>query len=288
MPETEEKQITENLLQKETTPLEKKEEIQGNTEKKEDVEKKEEISTEKPHPPEGGKRWNEVYRKAKENERKVKQLEEDMILLREHNKKLAEMKSAELELTKEVQVRTIKDQIKDLRIKMKKAENELDWDNYVEYESQIEELKSKTEKKSEPFIKQPENTKISEEKKETEKAVKKFTKETSWFDEDSDDYDETMSDAAIMLDQRLMQSWDGTIEERFGEVKKQIEERFNYKKNTKNMPLPNLSGVGNIPSGKNAKIELTPEQKRVAFMLFPDDKEGEKKYSEQLKIIRGG
>jgi hypothetical protein len=125
-------------------------------------------------------------------------------------------------------------------------------------------------------------------KEETRKAVKKFTKENPWFDENSDDYDETMADAAMALDQRLMQGWDGTIEERFTEVKNKIEAKFNYKKNGKDIKLPSLVGGGSPPSGDNSKIELTSQQKRVVSMLFPGDANGEKKYIEQLKIIKQG
>jgi hypothetical protein len=262
------------------SPLEKKEDVKADSVA---VEKKEDPK----HPPEGSPRWNEIYRKAKESERKVKQLERDMDLLRDHNKQLAEMKSAELELAKETHTRSIKEQIKDLRVKMKKAENELDWDNFVEYESQVEELKAKEEKKSIPFINQP-NVITPEIKEETRKAVKKFTKENAWFDENSDDYDETMADAAMALDQRLMHGWDGTIEERFAEVKNKIEAKFNYKKNGKDIKLPSLVGGGNPPSGDNSKIELSSQQKRVVSMLFPGDANGEKKYLEQLKIIKQG
>lgn len=278
---TEEKQGTETL-QKETTPLDQVKKEPAKTE-----EKIEESAKNENHPPEGSKRWKEIYRKSKESEREIERLKSDIELLRQHNQKLAEMKEVELEVTKKVAADNTKDRIKKLRIEMKKAEQDMNWDRYVEYEGQIEELKEQLKPKPEPLKKSEINNNGDDDSVKTvvKKAVKKFTKETPWFDENSDEYDEIMADAAIMLDQKLMKSWDGSIEDRFAEVKKKIEDRFSYKSDGNgNVGLPSVAGVGNSQVQKSTKIELSPEQKRVASMLFPGDPKGEEKYYAQLQI----
>lgn len=285
-------QVTDNLLIEKQTPLEKKEVVvepknkeKEATENKEDEVKKEE----KPYPPEGSKRWNDIYKKAKDNERKVKQLEADIELLREHNKQIAESRKLESEAIVKLNEKTNKDRIKELRVNMKRAEADGDYEKAVEYESQIDDLKSQIEQRAD-YQKPDNNDKkpVSQTPKyseETQKAVEKFTKENPWFDEDSEEYDEIMADAAIMMDSKLVQTWSGTINERFAEVKKKIEERFNYKKNGEGVnKLPNVNSGDNPPSLKTG-IDLTPDQKRVAHMLFPDDKNAEKKYLKQLQSI---
>jgi hypothetical protein len=75
--------------------------------------------------------------------------------------------------------------------------------------------------------------------------------------------------------------------ERLLEVKKKIEEKFNYKKTEPKKP-PTVEGGGTSPS--TSKTALTEDQKRVAHMMFSDfpTTKAEEIYAHQLSLIKGG
>lgn len=117
-----------------------------------------------------------------------------------------------------------------------------------------------------------------------------FQKMAPWFNESDEKYDVKMAslavgiDAAIQTDQKYSHM-DG--HEKLKEVKRQVEELFNY--NQPPATPPSVSGIslgGGAPASNTVK--LSPEEVRVAKNLFPDNPNALIMYAEQKKLTQGG
>ncbi|MCR4288283.1 MAG: hypothetical protein NUW09_09765, partial [Deltaproteobacteria bacterium] len=96
---------------------------------------------------------------------------------------------------------------------------------------------------------------------------------------------------AIYLENTMIPSWKNTYPALLKEVKERVEKEFDYgvkpaDKPTGRQPVvPMVEAVGGSRPGTPAKLNLTDEQKRVARMMFPDNPEAEKIYSEELNKL---
>lgn len=258
--------------------------------------KKEEDS--KNVPPEGSPRWNEIYWKAKEGERRLKENEElkkqlelnqKMIKeMQEHNKKLAEnvekvatttVKAFEKDEQKD-QLKVIENQIEKLKEKRREAIESSDFDSVEELMDEIFELKLQhKELKSKPkeSEKEPKEKKGSTEDVNFDPApYEQFVNDSPWFTEDP-----IMRAAAIEVDNILISDpkWSTKNDtERLLEVKKRVENRFGYK-GKKN---GGVEGDSKIVGGKKT-VKLTQEEVKVAegLGLTPQEYAKQKAYMEE-------
>jgi hypothetical protein len=303
----EEKPVTETPP-KEETPPETHEEItdeQIAEAEKEDPNKAVHLKAQKAkhEPPVGGKRWNEVYHEAKENERKLKESEarlaerdKDVELMRQHNIQIIEaLKTAPKSEVKTEEGKTPQQFLTELRSAKKEALKNIDYEKAFQIQDQIDDLliavKSAPEKKEDTrtVVKQT----VAEE--EAVRAVHNFWKKNEWAARVLPDgtknpkYDFVKAGAASELERSLLTdpAWQKrTYPELLEEVDKRITEHFAPKEPPPTTKLPAVGGIGGAGSQQAAKASLTSEQRRVIANMFPDDPDGEKKYVEQLTIIQ--
>lgn len=245
-------------------------------------------------PPEGSKRWNEIYREAQEGKRKtaeleakLKQVEEDskktFTELVAHNKKLMES----IKDNVDVKRGETPDQIlAKLRDEKKKARAEYDYDKAFEIQDQIDDLILAINKSKPDQIKSVAKEVAIEEEVRT--AVNGFSNRNKWFLEtingkENTDYDYVKSGAATALERKLLPSWKGSYGDLLKEVEKQINEKFAATPSK----VPAVAGDGESPPDK-IKVELTDIQKSIARKMFPDDPDAEKNYLEQVKLLNRG
>lgn len=244
-------------------------------------------------PPEGSKRWNDIYYKAKEGERRVKELESVIEDLRRHNADLSEIAKTVVSNPTSPQgdpVADANESLRQLREERKQAAKDLDWDKVYDIEDKIEEVRN--------FIHESKNTPHTDVDKQIEEAasyaadkkvIEDFIVSTPWMSKSSDQYDEIMASAATALDNQLVKTWKGSVKERLIEVKNRVEKRFGIVdggSGGKHLPPVQGAGKGAPPSDKSNVIELSDTERRVARNLFPEDANAEKRYFEQKQIIQ--
>ncbi len=234
-------------------------------------------------PPEGSLRWNDIYYKAKEGERRVKELETDLLNMRKHNEDLSEVLKVSIIKDDNSQPND-KDILKELKLERSKAAKDLDWDKVYELDDKIDEVKDNIK-----LVNTPKTDNVDQRIADTvtynqeKQIISDFvSNHMPWMNKLDPLYDEVMADAAAGLDKRLIPEWRGSVSKRIEEVKNRIEKRFNF--NT-NKSMPNVQGVGSNISKDDLKVDLTDNEKRIAHNLFPEDKEAEKKYYEQKILI---
>ena len=245
----------------------------------------------KHEPPVGSPRWNEVYHKAKETERLLEQEREEragiagrIAELEEQNRQLIETRTAPpaaplLPATPPPQdLNVLLQQMKAVR---GAAYRDMDMEKLAQVQDDIDTLIMQMSKPA------PEQIMGTFRQMEQDKEVNVFVQNTSWFNPTlpngtrNPEYDPIMEGAAINLEKQLLPSWKGTYGNLLAEVKKQVEERLGKKPPTR----PSMPGVGvvggAIPVGASP-AKLSPDQQRVARMMFSNHPDPEKVYLESL------
>lgn len=179
-----------------------------------------------------------------------------------------------------------------------KARQDMDFERESSIDDKLDELKEKLiNKRNEAKQQKP---KADANERYERSVVGRWANDTPWFSEVVDDdvnpdYDPKMERAARVYDKVLVDSgkWkDIPIEKRLEEVRKHIEEKYDYKPKQKGITKvpPVESGKNLPPPKKDNELTLSEEQKRAAYNTMPHlpKAEAEKKYAEQLKFIDGG
>lgn len=255
----------------------------------------------KHEPPVDSPRWKQVYKGWKENERKVTDLEaqlqekvKDIEALTKQHKELFETvhtpKPVEQPRRNEVdeseRFQTMQ-KIADLKAKKKQALTDHDLVADYEVSEQIRELERKLEQ---PMPPAQTKTVASPEQAKREAAVETFVANTDWFNQSSEKYDERMEAYAILLENKMLPSWQGSYPALLKEIKDKVEAKFEYgkaaeKPSGKQPVVPMVESVGGIGLNASAKPQLTDEQRRVARMMFPDNPDAEKIYFAELNRL---
>jgi hypothetical protein len=245
----------------------------------------------KSNPAWDNKRFRQVYRKAKDSERKAEEKDKDFEIQNEFVKKLMATTGKIAESAEKIaetttlqkqndylsEIETLERSISEMKTKRKEARLVGEWDIVDDLDEGIEKAKSKIVKKTEAMAQQPKEKKadnVVDSPLSTE--VVKFIKENPWFDSANKDFDPVLYDAAVKKDNQLkgMDEWQGkSLSERFKEVKKYMEKRFPELKESDTPTNKHIvEGVGGeFPSGTNgtsSKIKLSDEQKRAAHRML--------------------
>lgn len=254
----------------------------------------------KPEPKEGSKRWNEIYKAAKEGERKLAEFtakfderESDIEALRQHNAKLAAALEAKEQARQQEAVATEKtnarQQLANLRHAQKAAIDEANYEKAFALENQILDLAVQIVQTKPEEIAQI-STKATEQQG-MNAAVEEFVKKTEWFSpllpsgKKNPNYDPAKRGMAVALEQDLTPEWTGTYRELLATVKQKVEERFTEKKPETKPPIAGVAGVTAKAIPAETTVSLSSEEKRVVRMMFGDDPDGEKRYAAQKKAL---
>lgn len=238
-------------------------------------------------PPEGSKRWNDIYAKAK----RYDEVKDDIEAMRQHNEELSDTLktaiSSQSENKEKKVVNDIQSRIAYLKAERKKAAAETDFGKMTEIGDEIDDLKEMlalNNKNTAPDI----DVKAAIKQADDEKIIQRFIKDNTWFNTKSPEFDEIMYEAACALDTKLIPTFKGTLEERLEHVKEKIEARLGIEnKGNGRGKIPSVQGVGGYKGKEgSAKIELSDDERRVAHNLFPDDATAEKRYYDQKMIIQ--
>lgn len=235
------------------------------------------------------------YGKMKENEEKALAHEKELAALRERLEVMDELKE-HTRLLQEAAERTLKEkdkagaitdtsdidsQIVKLKAEKKAARADYDFDKADDIQEMIDELK---EKKLElkALGGKPKNVDApamqqAPVSKDLVVAFDAFKEEAKWFNTN-----QSMAKYAIGVDNMLMNDpdWENkSYKERFAEVKRRTEERFDYGQKDTGVES---GSKGNKGTGKS--ITLSKDQIAIAakFGISPED------YAKQLAIINGG
>ena len=242
-------------------------------------------------PPEGSKRWNEIYWAAKEGERARKevdalkvQLDSDRALMKEmgeHNKSLAEvLEKIHGTMDKsgvDSEVAKLESNISDLRASKKAAREKADFDAEDIIDEQlakarfnlekIKEAKPKAEapvKKPDEKIVPPPDTGLSEEDKE---AIGDWVAENKWYTTNPKLRKEAIN---TELDIRKDPDFEyATMKEILAEVKTRVESK--YSKSSGGSDLTETGGTG-FRSNGIGKVKFSPVEMEIAkgFGIAPE------------------
>lgn len=264
------------------------------------------------HPPEGSKRWNEIYYKSKEYDRQketidsAKKTEEAFALMRKQNKDLTEALTRSAVATEAQTASTVVDpKIAELgkideQLVILKEDKEValkagNAKAVVEIDEQI--LQSTTDR----AMKEAEIKATPEPLNEDQKIVQRIALATEWLNPKGEKYDVIMESAAIALDNSLRATIPNT-EERLTKVTKEIERRFSYKvegteeEETTTTTKPTASNISGAFSAQPASIKvqgngadkeivLTPAQEHAAKKMFPEEADPIATYKNQLRLM---
>ncbi len=266
------------------------------------------------------RRFRQIYRKHKDDQRETQQLRTDMKAAGEHTRRLTEAAERITTATERVvkseaekRVETAQGEISqmetslgDLKSQRKNARTEQNWDKVDEIEDQIQALTRKIDRKRDAAEKEAKEKppEVKTTRPDTE-AIKEFVQGTPWYDMNSDNFDPLMVSAAKEYDTALMNKPEylGKIEltaQRLKKVKEYIEKRFDWKdaKSTGGdgggERRSRVEGVGSEhrgESGSRGKISLDGDQKRVAHLMLDEVvgfEKAEAEYLRQLKVLGGG
>ena len=222
-------------------------------------------------PPEGSKRWNEVYGKMKEYERKLEdvgkktQQTDDLIgSMREHNQKLVSSIEKMTEVTQNAADTKTKDSkrdsleqvIKETKLKRVEATKALDYDVADDLTDTIGDLRVQLKELDTPAKEtQPKG-------KSLDPIAQKWINENKWFDDDP-----VMRDAAVHYEIEYSQQYPGeSMDQILGRVKAQITSKFHLKEDVPSSGST-LVESGNSNGGKavqGSTIRLSPDEVRLA------------------------
>lgn len=254
-------------------------------------------------PPEGSPRWEEIYWKSKEFDRKKEEFEkkaEAEKLLIEHNKKLEEAleklnsnvekqtqtlqpKNEQVDADK-LQLDTLDKMIADKRKEKKVAAADSDFDRANDLQDEITDLLAqRTEVKTNLTVKETSKTTVQDaEARRFEEAESRFIAENAWCNPQSPEYDPIKYGAAVQIHDDLAKQGILDHNKRFNMVREKIDQYFN----TPTAPMAaNPINSSAIPKKKD--VDLTDEEKRVAVRMFGNMEPNQAiaEYAKQKKLM---
>ncbi len=278
----------------------------------------------KPEPPEGSKRWNQIYKEAKEAARKTEELhkkledrDKDFELLRKHNEELMGVVKSAVSAPPapegkkpEAILKELKTQKQQLIQAKQKARADVDYDKAFELQDQIDVVQdqindflvtiSQAPKKDDvkKVVKEvSEEERKEQDEKDSQRVIQDFYKRNDWFLDQVQDaqgklvknekYDPIKADMVLGMERRLQNNWNGSYESLVKHIEEEVNKRFPPKASSPPPKIPAVGGTGGLRS-EPGKVVLNEDQRRVARNLFPGDPKADEKYSEQLKLMRGG
>jgi len=229
-------------------------------------------------------RFQEVWKKQQIAELEVGKLQSSFNELASHNQKLEEKL---LEQEQKNTSRVTSNEIGELRKAKRQAMEEGDWATVDSVDDKMlmlreEQLVAKLQKNNSPSS--VVTTTVDPAKQLFDATVEGFISATPWYKKGSTDYDSYMAGAAERLDTELAQSMPD-VATRLKEVKKRVEEKFNWKGAGTGIPGVETHGKPGSTSGGD-KIELNTAQKEIIARLYKNDPDGEKRYIKTLQIMK--
>jgi hypothetical protein len=254
----------------------------------------------KHEPVEGSPRWNEIYKSAKDGERKVDDLtkriegkDADIEALRKHNteiaKSVAELKTKQETNAHDEESKERREKMDNLREKRDAAYDSGDNKAVANIQDDINDLRAEeTRSIAEHKAEVPAATVTTEATTPSgvSPAVETFIRETPWYDSSNTAYDPMMTSTVASMDGVVSKdpAWNTKpIEAQFAEVRRRIEERFKYKpvEGGGGTPPPGALPIDAGGGGNPNQVTLSVEERRVANLLFPGDDKAEEKYAAQ-------
>ena len=248
-------------------------------------------------PPPGSERWNEVYFKMKDNERKATELEAklresdaDVEAMRREFKSLTESVKDKSGDDGKVKAKDTQSRIRELRTQQIQAAKDMDFARDREIQAQIDDLMLEQLNRSTITKEEIKETikEISKEtrQEETTKAVRDFVNNTDWYNPNNSRYDPYMAGAMDRLDAELLRKgFHGTDTDRYKKAKEEVEKKFGWKVEGTNMP--SVEAGGGTPPAGTVRIKLSDDERITAHKMFRDKspEEAEKIYAtEKAKI----
>ena len=248
----------------------------------------------KHEPPVGSPRWNEVYHKAKETERTLEAeraekagMAAKMAELQEQNRQFSErMRQPQIPMAppqyqppapqpqQQIDPNTLLQQMKAARAE---AYRDMDMEKIAKVQDDIDSLIVQMSKPD------PQQIMGQYQAMEQAKELNRFSQTVPWFGVNkldgttNPDYDPIMEGAAINLERQLMPSWRGSYQDLLSEVKRQVETRL-MKPPVLRPAIPGVGGVGGVIPPSQPQTTLTPDEQRVARLMFGTYANPEKAY----------
>jgi hypothetical protein len=251
----------------------------------------------KHEPPEGSKRWNDIYRENKEKGRVIEAKDETIAAITaEKERLLKELETAKTAPTmpqhEKVQPEASQEplgpseldvELQTLQSEMGQAMRDLDGDKQAELYGKIEAVKDKISKERYTFNPNDITKIVQQQQRET--AEQEFHRKNDWFLEcvngqKNPNFDPYKSGAATVLARTLGETWTGTTRELLEEVSRQVTEKFT------SPAKPKISAVAGVGAAKqvatNNVVELNETQRRVAMAAFGNEPDPIQAYKNEL------
>lgn len=241
----------------------------------------------KHEPPVGSPRWTEVYHKAKETERLLEQERTDKAALEVRIAELQAQVTTPPPITPPqqpippAQPPVFPTDPNVLFGQMKAARAEAFKNMDMERAALIQEdIDNFILQQSRP---NPQQIASTFRQMEVDREVGKFIQTVNWFVPTTPDgrpnpsYDPIMKGAAISLEEQLGPTWRGSYGELLSEVKRQVEARL-APPPIQRPVMPTVGGVGGTIPPSLPQTKLSPDEQRVARMMFSNSPDPEKAY----------
>jgi hypothetical protein len=239
------------------------------------VEEKAKVDPRDTSPPEGSKRWNEVYGKMKEFERQLeeskgekKQTEVLITEMRSHNQKLVSSledmtdatKNASEEKTKGSEVARVEGTIKELQAKRVEATKALDYDTADDLTDSLGELRVQLKE----LKTSPAETKQQKGDQGLDPVTQSWIDNNKWFKDDA-----VMRDAAVTYEEQLSQEFPTEpLSEILKRVKDKVVQKFHLKEDAGNAGKGSSLVEGGNSNGSGAQskgaVRLSPTEVMLA------------------------
>lgn len=241
----------------------------------------------KHEPPVGSPRWNEVYHKAKETERALEAERAEKAAL---EARIAELQAQAATPPPALppqppmppttpQAPPVDPNVLFQQMKAARAEafRNMDMERAALIQEDIDNFILQQSRPN------PQQIASTFRQMEVDREVGRFIQTVSWFTPTTPDgrpnptYDPIMKGAAISLEEQLAPTWNGTYSDLLAEVKKQVEARLSQPPIQRPV-IPGVSGVGGAIPPSSPQTKLSPDESRVARMMFGNSPDPEKAY----------